>query len=167
MSPKIIDESRVEVVEEDRAPTLDHVDQYLMVGKESGASDIHLAVSSLPSWRRFGALEPIWLKAAILTAADTERLTTGFLADSQWRILAERGDVDFAYANSLGRFRASIVKQRLGYDLTFRIINSQVTTMSRAGIASAAQAIDAISQRSGAGDRLCRQRKEHDAGGAR
>lgn len=134
MSPNIIDDSRIEVVGEDRTTTLDHVDQYLMVGKESGASDVHLAVNSPPSWRRFGDLEPIWLKAAILTAADTERLVIGFLAESQWRILAERGDVDFAYANSLGRFRASIVKQRLGYDLTFRIINSQVRTMNELGL---------------------------------
>jgi twitching motility protein PilT len=136
VSPNIIDHSRIEVVGEDRAPTLDHVDHYLMVGTESGASDIHLAVNSPPSWRRFGTLEPIWLKAASLTAADTERLAMGFLQDSQWRILAERGDVDFAYSNSLGRFRASIVKQRLGYDLTFRIINSQVKTMSELGLPS-------------------------------
>ncbi|MET0224203.1 MAG: type IV pili twitching motility protein PilT, partial [Terrimicrobium sp.] len=134
MSPNIIDVSRIEVVGEDRAPTLDHVDQYLMVGKESGASDIHLAVNCPPSWRRFGDLEPIWLRAAILTAADTEKLATGFLAESQWRILADRGDVDFAYSNGFGRFRASIVKQRLGYDLTFRIINSQVSTMSELGM---------------------------------
>ena len=105
-----------------------------MVGKESGASDIHLAVNCPPSWRRFGDLEPIWLRAAILTAADTEKLATGFLAESQWRILADRGDVDFAYSNAFGRFRASIVKQRLGYDLTFRIINSQVRTMSELGL---------------------------------
>ena len=105
-----------------------------MVGQESGASDIHLAVNSPPSWRRFGTLEPIWFRAAVLTAADTERLATGFLVDSQWRILSERGDVDFAYSTSLGRFRASIVKQRLGYDLTFRIINSRVTTMSELGL---------------------------------
>ena len=49
----------------------DHVDQYLMVGKESGASDIHLAVNSRPIWRRFGNLEAIWLQAPVLTAADT------------------------------------------------------------------------------------------------
>ncbi len=105
-----------------------------MVGKESGASDVHLAVSSRPSWRRFGVLEPIWLKAPVLTAADTERLATSFLTDAQWQALAERGDVDFAYPNSFGRFRASIVKQRLGYDLTFRIINSRVKTMDELGL---------------------------------
>jgi len=114
--------------------TLDHVDQYLMVGKESGASDIHLAVNSPPIWRRFGNLEPIWLQAPVLTPADTEKLTMGFLTDAQKKTLADRGDVDFAYANSFGRFRACVVNQRLGYDLTFRIINSSVRTMDELGL---------------------------------
>jgi twitching motility protein PilT len=134
VSSNIATESKIQLLEEDRHPTLDHVDQYLTVGKESDASDVHLAINAPPSWRRFGVLEPIWQKAPVLTAADTERLATSFLADAQWRTLAERGDVDFAYENSFGRFRASIVKQRLGYDLTFRIINSRVKTMAELGL---------------------------------
>ena len=105
-----------------------------MIGRESGASDVHLAVNSRPVWRRFGTLEPIWLQAPLLTAADTERLATRFLTESQWRTIADRGDVDFAYENSFGRFRACVVRQRLGYDLTFRIINSQVQTMDELGL---------------------------------
>ena len=46
---------------------LDHVDQYLQLGKESDASDIHLGVNSQPIWRRLGILEPIWLQAPKLT----------------------------------------------------------------------------------------------------
>ncbi len=122
------------MVAETPSSTLEHVDHYLLMGKESGASDIHLAVGSRPSWRRFGALEPVWLRAAAMTAADTERLAASFLTDAQWQTIAERGDVDFAYSNSFGRFRASVVKQRLGYDLTFRIINSQIRTISELGL---------------------------------
>jgi twitching motility protein PilT len=128
------DEYRVEVVAESGGSSLEHVDQYLMIAKKSGASDIHLAVSSSPAWRRFGALEPIWVQAPVLTAADTERLAASFLTDVQWQAMADRGDVDFAYSNSFGRFRACVVKQRLGYDLTFRIINSQVQTMAELGL---------------------------------
>ena len=124
----------VQVVAQNEVRTLDHVDQYLMVGKESGASDIHLAVNSRPIWRRFGNLESIWLQAPILTAADTERLAMGFLTDPQKAIMAERGDVDFAYANEFGRFRACVVRQRLGYDITFRIINNKVKTMDELGL---------------------------------
>ena len=134
MSSDTADESRVEVVAERGVSPLEHVDHYLMIGRESGASDIHLAVGSRPSWRRFGALEPVWLQAAVLTAADTERLAASFLTDAQWHAMTERGDVDFAYANAFGRFRACVVKQRLGYDITFRIINSQVQTMAELGL---------------------------------
>jgi twitching motility protein PilT len=114
--------------------TLEHVDQYLYVGKESGASDVHLGVNSQPIWRRFGTLEPIWLQAPKLSAADTERLAMGFLTDAQKKQLTERGDVDFAYANENGRYRTSIVRHRLGLDLVFRIINSNIRTMDELGL---------------------------------
>jgi twitching motility protein PilT len=112
----------------------EHVDHYLMMGKESGASDIHLAVGSRPSWRRFGSLEPIWLQAPVLTATNTEQLAASFLTDDQWQTIAARGDVDFAYSNSFGRFRACVVKQRLGYDLTFRIVTTEIRTMAELGL---------------------------------
>ena len=123
-----------EVGEQQEIHTLDHVDQYLMVGKESDASDIHLSVNSKPVWRRFGILEAIWNQAPTLTAADTERLAMSFLDDKQKQQLVERGDVDFAYSNHLGRFRTSVVRQRIGYDLVFRIINSRVRNMDELGL---------------------------------
>jgi twitching motility protein PilT len=114
--------------------TLDHVDHYLRVGQESGASDIHLGVNALPIWRRFGSLEPIWLQADRLSAADTQRLALGFLNEEQKALLEQRGDVDFAYATEFGRFRASVVRHRLGLDIVFRIINSQLRTMDELGL---------------------------------
>ena len=124
----------IEVVEQQEIHTLDHVDQYLMIGKESDASDIHLSVNSKPIWRRYGLLEAIWNQAPVLTAADTERLAMGFLDEKQKQKLAERGDVDFAYSNSMGRFRTSVVRQRIGHDLVFRIINSRVRNMDELGL---------------------------------
>lgn len=130
------DQINVEFVEE--APSavhvLQHVDHYLAIGKESGASDIHLSVNLRPTWRRFGTLEPIWLQADKLTAADTERLAMGFLNDAQKKLLDERGDVDFAYSNENGRYRTSVVRHRLGYDLVFRIIQTNVRTMDELGL---------------------------------
>ena len=116
---------------------LEHVDQYLRVGQESECSDVHLGVNSPPIWRRNGTLEPIWLQAAKLTAADTERLAMAFLTDLQKQLLAERGDVDFAYSNSMGRFRASVVRQRLGIDLVFRIISTNLRSMDDLGLPDA------------------------------
>ncbi len=130
------EQSTVEVVEETPSVVhaLQHVDQYLAIGKESGASDVHLTVNLRPTWRRFGTLEPIWLQADKLLAADTERLSMGFLDDAQKKLLEERGDVDFAYSNADGRYRTSVVRHRLGYDLVFRIIQTNVRTMDDLGL---------------------------------
>ncbi len=114
--------------------TLEHVDLYLQIGQESGASDIHLGVNAKPIWRRYGILEPIWLQADMLTPGDTERLAMGFLNDEQKKLLADRGDVDFAYATSFGRFRASVVRHRLGIDIVFRIISTNLRTMDELGL---------------------------------
>jgi twitching motility protein PilT len=130
------EQSIVEVVEENPSAVhvLHHVDQYLAIGKESGASDIHLSVNLRPTWRRFGTLEPIWLQADKLTAADTERLAMSFIDEAQKKLLEERGDVDFAYTNESGRYRTSVVRHRLGYDLVFRIIQTNVRTMDELGL---------------------------------
>ncbi len=118
----------------DPAHHLPHVDAYLAVGKEHDASDIHLSVNSPPMWRRYGILQPIWDDAPPLTAQETEKLAMGFLTAAQKHHLSEIGDVDFAYANDIGRFRTSVVRQRLGLDLTFRIISSNLRTMDELGL---------------------------------
>lgn len=115
-------------------PVYDHVDQYLAVGIEYGCSDIHLPTAYPPAWRRFGQLQPIWGEAPPLTAEQVETLTKSFLAEKEWDRLQEKGDVDFAYQSDLGRFRASVVKQRLGYHICFRIIDTTVRTMEELGL---------------------------------
>jgi twitching motility protein PilT len=114
--------------------TLGHVDDYLAIGQEAAASDVHLGVNAPPIWRLHGILQPIWPEAAKLTSDETAALAEGFLTDPQKIQLNERGDADFAYANSAGRFRTSVVRQRLGIDLVFRIINTQVQTMDDLGL---------------------------------
>ena len=113
---------------------LGQVDDYLAAGLEAGASDIHLAVNAPPIWRLRGTLQPIWPDGAKLTSAETAALVAGFLTDAQKTQLEAQGDADFAYANSFGRFRTSVVRQRLGIDLVFRIINTQVRTMDELGL---------------------------------
>lgn len=113
---------------------LDHVDQYLQLGRDYDCSDVHLATAYPPAWRRFGQLSPIWEDHPPLSAADAERLVKSFLGEKEWNRLQEHGDVDFAYANEAGRYRASVVKQRLGYDMVFRIINTSIRTMEEIGL---------------------------------
>ncbi len=113
---------------------LDHVDQYLQLGRDYDCSDVHLATAYPPAWRRFGQLSPIWEDHPPLSAPDAERLVKSFLGEKEWNRLQEHGDVDFAYSNAAGRYRASVVKQRLGYDMVFRIINTSIRTMEEIGL---------------------------------
>jgi len=111
-----------------------HVDEYLAIAQEAGASDIHLGVNAPPLWRLHGILQPIWPDAARLTNDETAALAEAFLPDDQTIQLNDRGDADFAYANASGRFRTSVVRQRRGIDLVFRIINTRVRTMDELGL---------------------------------
>ncbi|MES2595258.1 MAG: type IV pilus twitching motility protein PilT [Verrucomicrobiota bacterium] len=114
---------------EDLVPVLGSVDDYLRFCMQYDASDLHLATACQPIWRRFGTLGPIWHNGAQLTAEDTRRLAYSFLTDEKIQKLEERGDVDFAYSTDFGRFRASVIQQRLGIDITFRIISTTVRTI--------------------------------------
>lgn len=115
-------------------PVFDHVDQYLKYGIEYDCSDIHLAVGYPPAWRRYGGLSPIWPDAEPMTDENTEKLVTSLLDDERFSKLQEIGDVDYAYQNENGRFRVSVVRQRLGYDLCFRIIKTKVSTIEQLGL---------------------------------
>ncbi len=113
---------------------LDHVDQYLEVGREADCSDLHLATAYPPAWRRYGQLAPIWPDHQPLTAEDTERLARSFLTQKEWDRMDKQGDIDFAYTGTNGRYRASVVKQRLGYDMAFRIINTKIKSIEEIGL---------------------------------
>jgi twitching motility protein PilT len=76
----------------------------------------------------------MWESAPLLSAEDTEKLVRGFLDEAQLARLESQGDVDFAYTNATGRYRTSVVRQRLGYDLAFRIISSNLRTLDELGM---------------------------------
>src|SRR5215813_7319981 len=116
------------------AQLLRHVDEYLAIGQQAGASDIHLGVNAPPIWRLHGTLQPIWPDAPRFKAEQTKKLADSFLTDAQRMLIDERGDADFAYANAKGRYRASVARQRLGTDIVFRIINTRVRTMDELGL---------------------------------
>ena len=117
-----------------RSHPLGHVDDYLEIGQKAGASDVHLAVNAQPIWRLHGTLEPIWPDAPPLTGEQTAALAESFVPDVYKTELATRGDSDFAYANEFARYRTSVVRQRLGIEIVFRVINAHVRTMDELGL---------------------------------
>lgn len=130
----------VSVVEE-KVPLLDHVNEYLRLAQEYDASDLHLATSSPPMWRRYGTLQTIWPNSEIITPEHAEKLAYSFLEDKERAQLDERGDVDFAYTADFGRFRASVVKQRLGIDLCFRVISARIRSADELGLSDAVKTL--------------------------
>src|SRR5258705_11426927 len=48
--------------------------------------------------------------------------------------LKTRGDSDFGYENEQARYRVSVVRERLGIEIVFRVINSYVRTMDDLGL---------------------------------
>lgn len=144
MSQPQPEDDAVAVAVVDESPTvavLGTVDEYLQLAQQYEVSDLHLATGSPPMWRRYGVLQPIWNEAALLTAEDTRRLVYNFLPDTHIKTLEKRGDVDFAYSPDFGRFRCSIVVQRLGIDMVFRVIDSRIRTIDDLGLPETARTL--------------------------
>jgi hypothetical protein len=94
------------------------LNDYLRLGQQYGGADTHIGVG-----------------APLFTAKQTQRLLMSFLDESQTKRLKEIGDLDFCYdAPGLGRFRTSVVRQRVGVDGVFRVINTTVRTMDELGL---------------------------------
>src|SRR5213083_868346 len=113
---------------------LPHVDNYLEIGQKAGASDVHLGVAAPPIWRVDGTLQPMWPDAPVLTSEQTVALAETFIPEVYKEELNTRGDSDFAYENEQARYRVSVVRQRLGVEIVFRVINSYVRTMDDLGL---------------------------------
>jgi twitching motility protein PilT len=113
---------------------LPHVDNYLEIGQKVGASDVHIGVAAPPIWRVHGTLQPMWPDAPALTGEQTVALAETFIPQLYKEELNECGDSDFAYENEHARYRVSVIRQRLGIEIVFRVINSHVRTMDDLGL---------------------------------
>jgi len=111
------------------------VDEYLALAKKVNASDLQLTVAAPPTVRLYGVLTPLQGFSEPLQQQEMEKLVHGFLTPEQQKQLKEKGSVDFCYSKEgLGRFRTCVVRHRLGYGATFRIINTRVPTMEELGL---------------------------------
>jgi twitching motility protein PilT len=111
------------------------IDALLRFGFNAGASDVHLGVGAPSLMRRHGTLQPLYPNPEILTAAHTETLVRSFLNPMQMETLLKHQALDFSHEiEGISRFRASVVKQRKGYEAVFRIINATLRTMDELGL---------------------------------
>jgi len=65
-----------------------------------------------------------------LSPEQTEHLARQFLLEDQIKKVEDLGGVDFCYDHpGLARFRASVVRQRRGWESVFRIVSSRIRSM--------------------------------------
>jgi len=122
-------------VESEPVHTLAHVDQYLQIAQESGASDIHLGVNAQPILAT--QRHP---RARMAPGRQTQRQGHGCPDREFFERRAEANCWPTAATSilptrpSFGRFRASVVRQRIGTDLVFRVIATKLRSMDELGL---------------------------------
>lgn len=112
---------------------MDHLHDYLKFARDKGASDIHICSEAVPMVRIHGKLRPISDK--ILPAEKVEKLLMGVLTDKQQTDLREKQGIELCLkVEGQGRYRTAMVKQRVGFDGAFRVVNNQTPTFESLGL---------------------------------
>ena len=108
-------------------------EQLMQMAVERHASDLHLSSGRAPSCRVYGSITP--MAEEKLMPPDIDAIANAIMGDHQKQILAEDGEVDFAYSiNSLGRFRVNVFKQRGSTALVARILNLDIPNPEQLGV---------------------------------
>lgn len=109
------------------------LEAYLIEARNQGASDLYINVNSPPIIRFNGRLE--FFDRDPFTPEETETLLFDGLPDKYHEILKEE------WANELcldypdhGRYRSCFLKQRLGWEGSFHIINQEIPTFESLGL---------------------------------
>lgn len=111
-------------------------DELLMVGKNRGASDVHLSVASKPLIRVDGELV-ILEEYPVLTPEMVYELIRQVLPEEAIIKLEHNGEVDVSFGRrEIGRLRANAFRQRGTYALVMRLIPVHIGTFEEYGLPS-------------------------------
>lgn len=109
------------------------IDAFLELGREQGASDVHLAVGIPPMIRLHGELHSI--KYRELSSDELKELVHEILTQEQIESYEKGHDLDISYnSEKVGRFRANLFHKFTGVGAVFRIIPPKIPTMRELGI---------------------------------
>ena len=109
---------------------------YLEAAVQFGASDLHLGPHSPALIRLHGQLTPLEGEGArLLSPEETEQLARSFLTPPQAARVEDHGSIDYCYdVPGLSRFRASVVRQRRGWESVFRVISTRLRSLDELGL---------------------------------
>jgi len=109
------------------------IDAFLKLGRDQGASDIHVAVGIPPLIRLHGELTEI--KFRTLGAEELEELIYEIIPEKMLKHFKQGNDLDFSYDSpDAGRYRVNLFRKITGLGGAFRIISPTIPTMKELGI---------------------------------
>ncbi|MEM9399800.1 MAG: PilT/PilU family type 4a pilus ATPase [Verrucomicrobiota bacterium] len=130
VSSKFNNTGRLSYVKEQPPQTQLSFVALLQEALDNQASDLHISPYNVPTVRRFGVLRPLNSQYQKLSPEDSLGLALQFLTPEQASKIEETGSMDFCYeVKGVARLRASVVRQRRGWESVFRIIPERVMTM--------------------------------------
>lgn len=113
----------------------DSIDEVLLAARGEGASDLHLVAGRPALFRLAGRLVP---RGEVI---DADRLAHVLMPRVPARLhsqLERDGSCDFAMSGEkIGRFRVNVTRQRTGLKGSFRIISSEIPTLTSLGLPEA------------------------------
>ena len=109
------------------------IDAFLLLGREQGSSDIHLAVGTPPLIRLMGDLSPV--KYRDLTESELKDLVHEILTKEQRETFENGHNLEFSYSSEeAGRFRVSIFRKIGGIGATFRAVSAAIPSLDELGL---------------------------------
>ena len=109
------------------------LNQLLSYSIDSGASDLHLSVGSIPMVRINGTMKPLNLD--VLIQEDIEKMLPEIMDKDQLAILKEQKEIDFSVKlEGKGRFRVNFFNQINGLAAVFRTIPDSIKSCDELGI---------------------------------
>ena len=112
---------------------MSNINELLKYSLDSGASDLHLSVGSIPMVRIHGLMKKLQLPSMDLPTM--EKIRDDVLNDNQKKIFKEKLEIDFSTAlGNEGRFRVNFFNQINGLSAVFRTIPSDIKSSEELGI---------------------------------
>ena len=109
------------------------LDEILIFARHKNASDVHIGARKPIIFRQFSRLNNITTET--LTADQINLLIMTALPKDIMEIFEKTGDAQYVYTiPGYGRFRMAILKQRDGWDLTARIIPTEIPKFEKTGM---------------------------------
>ena len=109
------------------------LNELLTYSVDSGASDLHLSVGSVPMVRINGTMKP--LNVDVLEQPDMEKMLPQVMNKDQLSLFKEKKEIDFsAKLEGKGRFRVNLFNQINGLAGVFRTIPDTIKSCEELGI---------------------------------